>query len=80
MGRFLISEVLALQNRQCTHCTVGGGAGDLSNAVRFRGSISCRRFHLTERIYELVLESQLPHKIVNLLFTITNQNNELTVL
>ena len=30
-------------------------------------------FHLTECIYQFVLESQLPHKIVNLLFTITNQ-------
>ena len=26
------------------------------------------------------LESQLPHKIVNLLFTITHQNNKLTIL
>jgi len=26
----------------------------------------------------MVLESQLPHKIVNVLFSITGQNNELT--
>ena len=29
-------------------------------------------FYLTECIYQLVLERQLPHKIVNLLFSITN--------
>ena len=29
-----------------------------------------RRFYLTEYIYELVLESQLPHKVVNLLFNL----------
>ena len=28
--------------------------------------------YLAENIYYLVLENQLPHKIVNLLFTITN--------
>jgi len=32
--------------------------------------------YLTECIDKLVLESQLTHKIVNLLFTITNQNIE----
>jgi len=32
-----------------------------------------RRYsYLTACIYQLVLESQLPHEIVNLLFTITN--------
>ena len=31
-----------------------------------------RYFYLQKRIYVLVLESQLPHKIVNLLLTITN--------
>ena len=31
-----------------------------------------RGFHLTEFIYQLVLESQLPHKIVKLFFTMTN--------
>ena len=35
---------------------------------------------LTECIHLVVLESQLPHKIANLLFSITNQNIELTVL
>ena len=30
------------------------------------------------RIYQLVLESQLPHKIVNLLFTMTNYSVKLT--
>ena len=36
--------------------------------------------YLTKCIYQLVLESQHPHKIVNLLFTITNSNIKLTVL
>ena len=39
-----------------------------------------RRPYLTESIYQLVLESQLPHKIVDLLCTETNQNIKLTVL
>jgi hypothetical protein len=30
-------------------------------------------------IYELVFESRLPHKIIKLLFTITNQNMKLVV-
>ena len=37
-------------------------------------------FNLTEFIYQLDLESQVPHKIVNLLFTITSENTELVVL
>ena len=36
--------------------------------------------YLAERIYQLVLESQLPHKIVQLLFTITNQSIKVTIL
>jgi hypothetical protein len=32
------------------------------------------------RIYSLVLESQPPHKTVNLLLTTTSQNTKLTVL
>ena len=38
------------------------------------------RTHLTECTIQMVLESHIPRKIENLLFTITNQNNELTVL
>ena len=38
------------------------------------------RSDLTKCINWMVLESQLPHKIVNVLFTITNQNNMLTIL
>ena len=38
------------------------------------------RSHLTECVHQLVLESQLPHKTVNLLLTITNQDDNLTVL
>ena len=37
-----------------------------------------RAAHDTECIYELVLESQLPHKIFNLLLTIADQNVKLT--
>jgi hypothetical protein len=38
------------------------------------------RFYLTECDYQLVLESQLPHKIVNLLFKIAYKSIKLTVL
>jgi len=37
------------------------------------------RFSLAECVYQLLCESQVPNKIVNLLFTITNQNIKLTV-
>jgi len=37
-------------------------------------------FDPPECIHQLVLESQLPHEIVNLLFTIPNHNIKLTVL
>ena len=36
--------------------------------------------YLTECINEMVLGSQLPHKIVDLLFTIAHSNNYFTVL
>ena len=39
-----------------------------------------RPAYLTECIYQLVLESQVPHKTVNLLFTIPNENIKLTGL
>ena len=39
-----------------------------------------RQSYLTKCIYQLALEIHLPHKIVNLLFTITNSNTKLTVL
>ena len=38
------------------------------------------RVYLTERTGSLVLESQLPHIIVNLLFTCTNWSIAVTVL
>ena len=38
------------------------------------------RAHRTECIYQLVSESQLPHKNVNLLLKITDQNIESTIL
>jgi hypothetical protein len=37
------------------------------------------QIHLTEYFHWSVLESQLPHKLVNWMFTITNQNIESTV-
>ena len=37
-------------------------------------------FYLTHRIYLLVLESQLPHKSVNLMFYLGIVNNKLTIL
>ena len=39
----------------------------------------CESFYLTECINQMVLESQLHHKIVHLLFTTTNQNDKSTV-
>jgi hypothetical protein len=36
--------------------------------------------HLTNCINQMVLESQFPHKIVNLLFTITNNNKIVDLL
>ena len=39
-----------------------------------------RWFDLTECINLMVLESQLPHKIANLLFTITNYHDKLIFL
>ena len=45
-----------------------------------RVSPALHRAYLTQCVYLLVLESQLPHKIVNLLSTITDQYIKLTVL
>ena len=39
-----------------------------------------QRPYLTKCIFQLVLESQLPHTIVKILFTITTRNIKLTVL
>ena len=36
--------------------------------------------YLTKCIHQLVLESQLPHKTVNLVFELEILNNELTIL
>jgi len=38
------------------------------------------KFNLTQSIDYRVLGGKLPHKIVNLMFTITSENNKLTVL
>ena len=69
-------------------CCHGLGAGrHPSPATRRTTKVSCLQnsgglrdqSHLTECIHQLVLESRLPHKIVYLLFTITNQNIKLTI-
>ena len=44
------------------------------------GWLAVTKLYLTECIYWLALESQPPHKIVNLLFTITGENVKLTIL
>ena len=48
--------------------------------VRLQGAPDQVQIHLTECVNSLVLESHLPHKIVNLSFTIAYQNIKLTVL
>ena len=56
----------------------GGGSLDCDELKRCFRLLKCEvtpLFYLTECIYQLVLESQLPHKIVNLLFTITIEMN-----
>ena len=45
-----------------------------------RVDIDSLQVYLTQCIDQMVSESQLPHKIVNLLFTIINQNIKLTIL
>ena len=37
-------------------------------------------FYLTQCTYQLVLESQLPHEIVNFIFQLVIANNKLTIL
>ena len=58
----------------------GGSPQNLSNCSLFARKRMQVPTYLTESLYQLVLESQLPHKIVNLLLTITNQNIKSTVL
>ena len=41
---------------------------------------SCRTGLSHKRNNYMILESQLPHQIVDLLFTITHQNNKSTIL
>jgi hypothetical protein len=38
------------------------------------------RFHLTESVFQVVLQSQLPHKFVTLFFTLVKIKDELTDL
>ena len=62
-------ELLRCERERAPHpnfvCPGEKGGGGLC-ALR-RGN------YLTQCIHQLVLESQLPHRIVNLLFTITNE-------
>ena len=57
----------ALVRRVFDHSEVGHQGG-----VERCPCVATNRPYLTQCIYQLVLESQLPHKIVNLLFTITD--------
>ena len=50
--------------------------GHIRQTALFRAVI---KFLLDELVLSLVVECQLPPKIVNLLFTFTDQNIELTV-
>ena len=74
---------------------VAGSSADWSTLVMINGAVaqltplrkmvdssssSISRFFLTYCILELVLESQLPPKIVSLLFTITDSHVKLIVL
>ena len=64
---FLMSEVPLYQQRSGT-----GGPTTvliaLNHSVSGCARISLRRPYPTQCIYQLVLESQLPHKTVNLVF------------
>ena len=51
---------------------------NLLNEQRLQRALKQVRYNLTQFIYLLLLENQLAHKIVNLLFTITYQNVQLT--
>ena len=58
-----------------------GGLKALVDVIRARsGAAEQVLFRLTECIYVRVLERQLPHKIVNLLFTIADQDIKLMIL
>ena len=57
-----------------------GWAARLESCPWFPTMDTSAGLYLTECIYLLVLENQNPHKIVNLSFTITNQNVKLKVL
>ena len=78
-----------------TLCEIRAGAVLLATGVRHAPSLfshvgvqdggfgvwgSGLRVHLTECMNSLVLESQPPHKVVNLSFTIADLNNKFEVL
>ena len=58
---------------------MSSSGGGMSRHVKWSSASQAVQHHLTACIHELVLQSQTPHTINNLLFTITNQNNELTI-
>ena len=56
-----------------------GVSYEWGSLVRCEGLLHARP-HLTKRLNRLVSESQLPRKIVNILFIFTDENNKLTIL
>jgi len=58
-----------------------GGANLVTQLLDVRGNetLELHRVYLTKCIYQQVLESQLPHKTVNFLFTMSLLYNNLTI-
>ena len=54
--------------------------GVLSPQKPFCSPLWCVYIYLTDRIFQIFLESQLPHQIVNIRFTVTHRNIKITVL
>ena len=71
-GRFLVSEVPLYTQRVHRAFTFSGPCSDAA-------SVGVHTY-LTDCMNQRVSESQLPHKLVNLLFTIAYQDNTLTIL
>ena len=51
---------------------------NFSNSIFKRSSTKGPRFYLTQSVYKVSLQSQFPHKSVNVPFIITNIKNRLT--
>ena len=69
----------SLQDKSCFCVQRLGARGRLEEALHLRDRQSGQPI-LTECIHELVLESQLPHKTVNLIFPSVVVHNRLTIL